>query len=84
MHEDPWAGEPEEPVELIGPEDFLAPDPFPPDARRMGFDRWSDEGAIIALAASLNPAKPSHKLVAWVMLVAVLTPLVLNLWYELT
>ena len=69
--------------ELIEPEDFLAGDPFPRDARRMGFDRYSDDGALIALAASLDPAKLSHKIVAWVMLVAVLTPLVLSLRYEL-
>jgi hypothetical protein len=69
--------------ELITPEDFLPPNPFPPDAQRMGFDRYSDDGAMIALAASLDPAKRSHKLVAWLMLVAVLTPLVLALRYEL-
>jgi hypothetical protein len=69
--------------ELIRPEDFLAEDPFPHDARRMGFDRYSDDGALIALAAALNPAKLSHKIVAWLMLVAVLTPVVLSLRYEL-
>jgi hypothetical protein len=72
--------------ELIEPEDFLseaARNPFPADARRMGFDRWSDDGAMIALAASLNPAKLTHRIVAWVMLVAVTTPLVTTLWFEL-
>jgi hypothetical protein len=73
----------DEPPELITPEDFLAPNPFPVDARRMGFDRYSDEGAMIALAASLDPAKITHRIVAWVMLIAVMTPLVLTLWYEL-
>jgi hypothetical protein len=70
-------------LELIEPEDFLAPNPFPADAQRMGFDRYSDQGALIALAASLSPRKVSHRVVAWVMLAAVLTPLLLTLSYEL-
>ena len=75
----------EEPeVELVTPADLLPPDPFPVDARRLGFDRYSDDGAMIALAASLDPAKLSHKVVAWVMLAAVTAPLVTNLWFELT
>ncbi len=81
----PDSGSPDESgVELIRPEDFLAENPFPPDARRLGFDRWSDEGALIALAASLDPAKTSHKVFAWLMLLAITTPVVLNLWFELT
>ena len=69
--------------ELISPEDFLPPNPFPLDAQRMGVDRWSDDAAMIALAASLDPAKLSHRIVAWVMLVAILSPLVLTLHFEL-
>jgi hypothetical protein len=76
MQED---GEPE----LITPEDFLARNPMPHDARRMGFDRYSDEGAMIALAASLNPAKASHRVVAWLMLVAIGLPFLLTLAHEL-
>jgi len=71
-------------VELIRPEDFLPANPFPLDAQRMGIDRWSDDAGMIAIAASLDPAKLSHKIVAWLMLVAVLVPLVVNLWAELT
>ena len=71
-------------LELIRPEDFLAASPFPLDAQRMGIDRWSDEAGMIAIAASLNPAKTSHKIVAWLMLLAVVVPLVLNLWFELS
>jgi hypothetical protein len=88
MHE---ADRPDEPddaddtgLELIEPEDFLPGNPFPMDARRMGIDRWSDDAGMIAIAASLNPAKPSHKFFAWVMLLAITVPFVLNLWYELT
>jgi hypothetical protein len=69
--------------ELIEPEDFLAGDPFPPDARRMGIDHWSDEAALIALAANLDPAKPFHKVVAWVMLTMMLVTPAMTLWYEI-
>jgi hypothetical protein len=71
-------------VELIAPEDFLPRNPFPLDAQRMGIDRWSDDAGMIAIAASLDPAKVSHKIVAWLMLLAVTVPLLLNLWWELT
>jgi hypothetical protein len=71
-------------MELIRPEDFLPANPFPQDAQRMGIDRWSDDAGMIAIAASLNPAKLSHKIFAWLMLLAVLVPFVLNLWSELT
>lgn len=71
-------------LELIRPEDFLARNRMPHDAQRMGIDRWSDEAGLIAVAASLNPAKPWHRVAAWVMLLAITLPLVLNLWFELT
>lgn len=73
-------GEPE--YELIAPEDLLARNPMPHDARRMGFDRYSDEGAMIALAAALNPAKTSHRIVAWMMLLAITVPFLMTLAYE--
>jgi hypothetical protein len=69
----------EGPVELIAPEDFLGPCGIPGDARRMGLDRNTEEGALIALAGSLDPAKLSHKIVAWVLLVAFAVPLMLGL-----
>lgn len=69
--------------ELIEPEDFLPHSPFPRDARRLGIDRWSDDAGMIAVAASLNSAKRSHRVVAWLMLVAITSWLVLTLWLEL-
>lgn len=68
-----------EPVELIMPEDFLGPDGVPTDARLLGFDRNTEEGALIALAGSLDPAKLSHRVVAWVLLVAFAVPLALGM-----
>ena len=56
---------------------------IPPDARAMGFDRNTEEGALISMAGSLNPAKPSHRLVAWVLLAAFSLPIVYTLFNEL-
>ena len=67
----------DEPYEQIRPEDFLAPDPMPYDARRLGFDSRTEEGALIALAASLDPAKLSHRIVAWFMLCVFVAPTLL-------
>lgn len=71
--------EDDEPGGVIEPEDFLAPDPIPADARLMGLDRNTEEGALVALAASLDPAKRSHKLIAWVLLVCFVAPMLLLL-----
>lgn len=72
-----------EPVELIVPEDFLGHHGIPADARRLGFDRNTEEGAMIALAASLDPAKLSHRVVAWVLLLAFALPLLLGVLHAL-
>jgi hypothetical protein len=40
------------------------------DARRVGLDRNTEEGALIAFSGSLRPDKPMHRVVAWVLLVA--------------
>ena len=77
----PWD---DEPVELIVPEDFLGPNGLPLDARRMGFDRNTEEGAMIALAGSLDPRKLSHRVVAWVLLVAFAVPLLLGVTRSLS
>ena len=82
-HDDPE--HPDDPgVELIEPEDFLARNPFPPDAQRMGIDRWSDDAGMIAIASSLDSRKLSHKIVAWVMLLAVMSWVFAQLWFELS
>jgi hypothetical protein len=70
-------------LELIEPEDFLPRNPFPLDAQRMGIDRWSDDAGMIAIASSLDSRKRSHKIVAWVMLLAVTSWLLIQLWFEL-
>ena len=71
-------------LELIEPDDFLPRNPFPLDAQRMGIDRWSDDAGMIAIASSLDSRKLSHKIVAWVMLLAVTSWLLMQLWFELS
>jgi len=56
---------------------------IPDDAQAMGLDRNVTEGAWLAFAGSLRATKPSHRLVAWLMLAAIVLPLVLTLKSEL-
>jgi len=77
----PWD---ESELELLTPADFAGRNPFPLDAQRMGIDRWSDDAGMIAIAASLDSSKRSHKIVAWVMLLALTSWLLAQLWFELT
>lgn len=63
--------------------DFVGPSGIPADARRLGFDRNTEEGAMIAMAASLDPAKWSHRLVAWLLLVSFVLPLLLGMVREI-
>ena len=69
----------EDPVELITPEDFLGPSGIPGDARRLGLDRNTQEGALIAFAGSLDPTRTLHRVVAWVLLLAFAVPMALGL-----
>jgi len=69
--------------ELITPEDFLATNPMPADARRMGLDRNTQEGAMIAMAGSLDPAKISHRIIAWVLILVFAGPIVFGLVMDL-
>jgi len=69
--------------ELITPEDFLATNPMPADARRMGLDRNTQEGAMIAMACSLDPAKISHRIIAWVLILVFAGPILFGLVMEI-
>jgi hypothetical protein len=40
------------------------------DARRLGLDRNTEEGALLAFSGSLRPDRPAHRIVAWVLLAA--------------
>lgn len=41
-----------------------------PDSRRLGLDRNTEEGALVAFSGSLRPNARMHRAVAWVLLVA--------------
>jgi hypothetical protein len=38
------------------------------DARRIGLDRNTEEGALLAFSSALRPGNPVHRIVAWVLL----------------
>lgn len=44
----------------------------------MGLDRNTEEGALVAMAGSLNRNKTSHQVVAWIAVVALAAPVVLS------
>lgn len=46
----------------------------PADAALMGLDRNTEEGALVAMAGALSPAKLSHRIVAWLLLLAFAAP----------
>ncbi len=48
---------------------------IPDDARLMGLDRNTEEGAMVAMAGSLNPQRLSHRVVAWLVLLSFLGPM---------
>lgn len=48
-----------------------------PEHQRMGFDARTEEGAVLEFAASLDSARPAHRVVAWVLLVSFAVPAVL-------
>jgi hypothetical protein len=47
--------------------------------RGVGLDRNTEEGALVAFAASLRPQKIWHRAIAWVLLIAFGFPVVLGL-----
>jgi hypothetical protein len=49
------------------------------DARRLGLDRNTEEGALLAFSSALRPSNPTHRVVAWVLLAAFGLPALLAL-----
>lgn len=56
---------------------------IPDDARMLGLDRYTQEGALVSMAGSLNPTKLSHRLVAWLMLLTFIGPGLLGLVHNI-
>jgi hypothetical protein len=77
LKDEPEGDEPE----LITPEDFLPPSPFPTDAQRMGFDRYTGgDAGFLAMASALDGRKPSHRVFAGALLALVVGSFLLTLW----
>ena len=77
-------GYPDDAPELIEPEDFLPRSPFPADAQRMGFDRYTGgDAGFLAVASALDGRKPGHRLFAYVLLTVVVGSFVLTLWGQM-
>ncbi len=55
----------------------------PDDARVMGLDRNTEEGAMVAMAGSLRPTKTSHRVIAWAVLASFLGPPVLGVLHRI-
>ncbi|MGH3354647.1 MAG: hypothetical protein ACRDOJ_02040 [Nocardioidaceae bacterium] len=51
---------------------------MPEEAELMGLDRNTEEGAMVALAGSLNGRRPGHRVIAWLILVSLAAPVVLS------
>ena len=51
---------------------------LPADARRLGLDHTVPDGALLDFAGALDPAKPLHRVTAWVMLAVFATPAALH------
>jgi len=45
-----------------------APPTMPDDARNLGLDRNTEEGAWVMMAASLDSSRLSHQAIAWLLL----------------
>lgn len=58
--------------------DVWTPPRLPAEHERMGLSRNTVEGAWLEFANSLNPARPGHRVVAWVALLAIGLPLLLS------
>ncbi|HET7689018.1 MAG TPA: hypothetical protein VFK41_01455 [Nocardioidaceae bacterium] len=56
--------------------------PGAPPARRTGFDRNTEEGALLHFSGSLQRTNLRHRVVAWVLLVAFGLPVLMSLvWF---
>lgn len=56
---------------------------IPDDARMLGLDRNTEEGAMVAMAGSLSPKKLSHRVVAWLVLASFLGPMLFGLAHSI-
>lgn len=56
---------------------------MPADAQLMGLDRNTEEGALVAMAASLRPVRLSHRVMAWLLLLSFAVPYLVSMLQEI-
>ena len=56
------------------------PPEMPGELRRLGLTRNTEEGAWIEFASMLDRTRPSHVLIAWLMLSVFVVPVLLSVW----
>ena len=61
------------------PQPWSPDEHIPADAKRMGLNANVPDGALLEFAGALDSTKLSHRVVAWVLLAAFLTPVLLTL-----
>jgi hypothetical protein len=84
MYERPWFDEEDdEDVDPTPTGHLHSMQGIPPDARAMGLDRNVPEGAWLSFAGQLSASKPSHRLVAWLLLAVIVVSFLLTLRAEL-
>ncbi|GAA4817866.1 hypothetical protein ACFQ0K_09305 [Nocardioides caeni] len=57
---------------------WVPPQHLPADARRLGLSPLVPDGALLEFAGSLDGSRLSHRIVAWVLLVAFVLPVLLT------
>ena len=66
----------------VEPEIWQPPE-MPGELQRLGLTRNTEEGAWIEFASMLDRGRPSHVLIAWLMLAVFVVPVVLSVWFLL-
>jgi hypothetical protein len=67
---------PDDPPHDVAPPYWFPGSRMPDEARRMGLTHHVPDGALLDFAGRLDSARPSHRVVAWVMLVVFAMPVV--------
>lgn len=49
----------------------------------MGFDRNTEEGAMLAMAGSLDSTKLMHRVVAWLLIASFSLPAMMGVWQKI-
>ncbi len=76
-------GSPDDPADLDPVAGFTQHTAMPADAQLMGLDRNTEEGALVAMSASLRPTRLSHRILAWLLLLSFAVPYLVSMLQEI-